>query len=158
MKKERKAQILTVAVLAAACGAVAIRQAGWKPPRPAAPATPQEAIYAMLDAAREGDVRKYLGAYTGRMAASLRQAVAESTERGFSKYLRESNEAVKGIAVLEPEVLTDGEVRVRVEYVYQDRNEVQRRSLEKTPAGWKIARVDSAERIKTLVPYGTPVQ
>jgi hypothetical protein len=30
--------------------------------------------------------------------------------------------------------------------------------LERTPAGWKIARVDSAERIKTLVPYGTPVQ
>jgi len=31
-------------------------------------------------------------------------------------------------------------------------------NLEKTTGGWKIARVDSAERVKTLVPYGTPVQ
>ena len=30
--------------------------------------------------------------------------------------------------------------------------------LEKAPGGWKIARVDSTERVKTLVPYGTPVQ
>ncbi len=30
--------------------------------------------------------------------------------------------------------------------------------LEKSGLVWKIARVDAAQRIKTLVPYGTPVQ
>jgi hypothetical protein len=119
---------------------------------------PQDAIYAMLDAARIGDVKTYLSSYTGQMDAALKQSLAETTEAGFSKYLTESNAAVKGIAISEPQPLTDREVKVRVEYVYQDRNEAQTMYLEKGPAGWKIARVDGAERVKTLVPYGTPVQ
>jgi hypothetical protein len=45
-----------------------------------------------------------------------------------------------------------------VEYVYQDRNEAQIMHLEKAGNDWKIARVDGAERVKTPVPYGTPVQ
>ena len=47
---------------------------------------------------------------------------------------------------------------MRVEYVYQDRNEAQMMFLEKAQGGWRIARVDGTERVKTLVPYGTPVQ
>ena len=50
------------------------------------------------------------------------------------------------------------QVKVRVEYVFQDRNEVQFLFIEKTPAGWKMSRVDSAERLETLTPYGAPVQ
>jgi len=30
--------------------------------------------------------------------------------------------------------------------------------LEKQSGIWKIVQVDSTERVKTLVPYGTPVQ
>ena len=91
-------------------------------------------------------------------SASLRQAIAESTEEGFAKYLRDGNSPIKGIAITEPEKLTDREVKVRVEYVFQDRNEVQHMYLERTGGDWLITRVDSARRIKTLVPYGTPVQ
>ncbi len=47
---------------------------------------------------------------------------------------------------------------MRVEYVYQDRNEAQSMYLEKLSGAWKIARVEAAERVKTLIPYGTPVQ
>lgn len=47
---------------------------------------------------------------------------------------------------------------MRVEYVYQDRNEVQMMYLEKRPSGWKISRTDGDERVETLVPYGTPVK
>jgi hypothetical protein len=167
VKKERKAQIVTVAVLAIAVGVVLGRKANWDfssfsnlvPARTVkADPTPQDAIYNMLDAAREGDVPKYLSAYSGQMEASLKQAIAESTEPGFAKYLKESNSSIKGIAITEPQTLTDREVKVRVEYVYQDRNEVQQMYLEKLSSGWKIARVDSTERVKTLVPYGTPVQ
>ncbi len=121
-----------------------------------AEATPQDAIYAMLDAARTGDVKKYMANYTGQMEQSLQRAKSDSAD--FAKYLRDSNAALKGIAVMEPQSLSDREVKARVEYVYEDRNEVQFFYLEKSRDGWKISRVESAERVKTLVPYGTPVQ
>jgi hypothetical protein len=169
MTKERKTQVATIVVLAAALGVVLAQKANWKlsdvkmsdvvqraAPKPEP--SPQDAIYAMLDAARAGDVKAYLASYTGQMDAALKQSLAETTEGGFAKYLTDSNAAVKGIAISEPQPLTDREVKVRVEYVYQDRNEAQTMYLEKGAAGWKIARVDSAERVKTLVPYGTPVQ
>ena len=144
-------------VLAAAVVFAVGRKQGWKWPRTAG-ANPQDAIYAMLDAARAGDVQAYLDAYTGQMAASLRQSLAETTRPGMARYLKETNAAIKGVAVSEPQALTDREVKVRVEYVYQDRNEAQYMYLEKAPGGWKIARVDGIERVKTLVPYGTPVE
>lgn len=162
MNQQRKAQVITLTVLLGAAGVAVVARSGWRLSLPAAAvkaeATPQDAIYNMLDAARDGDVSKYLSHYTGQMEASLKQAIAESTEAGFARYLKESNAAIKGVAINEPQALTDREVKVRVEYVYQDRNEVQQMYLEKGAGPWKIARVDSAERVKTLVPYGTPVQ
>jgi ketosteroid isomerase-like protein len=120
--------------------------------------TPQDAVYALLDAARAGDIEKYLAAYTGPMVAALRESAAETGTAAFVRYLRDSNAAIKGVAVSEPQALTDREVKLRVEYVYQDRNEAQWMYLEKASGGWKIVRVDGVERAKTLVPYGTPVQ
>jgi hypothetical protein len=169
VSKERKTQLVTLLVLAGALVFVAGQKYGWKIPEaglsglapqsaPKPGPTPQDAIYAMLDAAREGQVAEYLGAYTGQMAASLEQALAESTEAKFAQYLRNSNAAIKGIAISEPQTLTEREVKVRVEYVYQDRNEAQFVYLEKLAQGWKISRVDGIERVKTLIPYGTPVQ
>ena len=170
LSADKKAKIVTVVVLAGALAIVLGQKYGWKmpdvkvsdlAPKPAAPKadpTPQDAIYAMLDAARVGDTKTYLAAYTGQMSMSLQQAVAESTVDKFATYLKNSNAEIKGVAINEPQTLTDREVKVRVEYVYQDRNEAQTMFLEKAPGGWKIARVESAERVKTLVPYGTPVQ
>jgi hypothetical protein len=162
MGDSRKARIITLIVLAAAFAIIVWQKSGWKTPAlgsaPKAQFTPQDAIYAMLDAARQGDVPKYLAAYTGRMEAAIRQAIAEKTESGFADYLRQSNAAIKGIAITEPEPVSDTEVKVRVEYVYQDRNEVQFLYLEQLGDSWKIARLDTAERVKTLIPYGTPVE
>jgi hypothetical protein len=92
------------------------------------------------------------------MEATLRQSLAETTEPAFAKYLRDSNAAIMGVAVSDPQNITDLEAKVRVEYIYQDRNEAQTMYLEKGPAGWKISRADSDERVKTLIPYGTPVK
>lgn len=167
MTKERKAQALTFAILAAALSVAVYQKGGYKgldfsravqKAAPKADPTPQDVIYTMLDAARDGKVNDYLAAHTGQMETSLRKAIAESTESGFARYLKETNAAIKGVALQEPAALTDREVKVRVEYVFQDRNEVQFMYLEKAGNSWKIARVDSAERIKTLVPYGTPVR
>ena len=170
MSQERLRQAVTIAVLAGAAALALGMKTGWKrppasapsaslPPRPAAPlAAPPDPIYAMLDAARQGDVAAYLACYTGGMRTALDASVRESGREAFARYLRDSNSAIKGIAIQEPERLGNGEARIRVEYVYQDRNEVQNLYLALAGAVWKIARVDSAERVKTLVPYGTPVE
>lgn len=168
MTSQRKAQLMTGALMAAALAAVAFRNMGWSPApvaealpaamQPKADPTPQDTVYAMFDAAREGDVNGYLSHYAGQMVASLRQTVAEQGEAAFARYLKETNAPVKGIAILEPQPLTEREVKLRVEYVYADRNEAQVFYLEKDGSQWKIARLDSSERVKTLIPYGTPVK
>ncbi len=164
MTRQRKAQILTLILMAGAVGFILFKNSNKQvadlipstAPKP--DPTPQDAIYAMLDAAREGRPGEYLAAFTGQMESALKQSIAEQGETAFTRYLKESNAPIKGIAINEPQTLTDREVKVRVEYVFQDRNEVQFFYLEKQGRGWKIARLDSTERVKTLIPYGTPVQ
>lgn len=164
MTKERKAQAITIVVLLGAVAFAGYRKGAFqgielsRPNVVKADPTPQDVIYGMLDAARDAKVSDYLASYTGQMEQALRKAIAEQGEAGFAKYLRETNAPIKGIALQEPQSLTEREVKVRVEYVFQDRNEVQFMYLEKAGNSWKIARVDSAERIQTLVPYGTPVR
>lgn len=155
MTRERTAALITVFVLAAAL-AVGVtrkhRSGTWQPPEP------QDTIYAMLNAARAGDIKNYLASFTGEMESALRQSLAESGDAGFANYLEQSNAGVMGIAVSELQRLTETQWKVRVEYIFQDRNQAQTMYLEKTNSGWKIARTDSEERVKTLVPYGTPVK
>lgn len=163
LNRDRLARWMTVAVLLIVLGVVFGSKMNWRTPLIAAtaasqPVTAQDTIYAMLDAARSGDVPKYLNCFSGSMDAALRQSLAESGEAGFANYLRSTQAQVKGVALNEPQPLTEREVKVRVEYVFQDRNEIQLMNLEKFAAGWKITRLESAERVKTLVPYGTPVQ
>ena len=92
------------------------------------------------------------------MEASLRRAAAEIGEdASLEVSCKRRTRPVKGIAIQEPERLSEREVKARVEYVFADRNEVQIVYLEKAGERWKIARVENAQRIETLVPYGTPV-
>jgi hypothetical protein len=156
--KERKAQAITVLVLAGGLGAALYRKGTFdRMSLPASisqqktEATPQDTIYAMLDAAREGDVDKFLSAYGGDLQSSLRRSVTP-------QYLKDMNSPIKGVALNDPAPISEREVKVRVEYVFQDRNEAQIFYLEKAGADWKITRMENSERVKTLVPYGTPVQ
>lgn len=158
MKNKAVARILTILILTGVVGAVVARKSGFglAPITERPEAKPQDTVYAMLEAARNGDVARYLKSYTGPMAESLARAKSESPD--FSRYLRDSNAGIKGIAVMEPQPEPDGQFQLRVEYVYQDRNEAQFFFLAKTPDGWKISRVETSEPVKTLIPYGTPVQ
>ena len=161
MKRRAKVRALTVIALGCALGVVAFRGAGRSivdAVQPARELSPQAAIYAMLDAARDGDTAEYLNAFTGDLAASLKQSMTEQGEAAFAKDLRDANAFIKGIAINEPEILSELAVRARVEYVYADRNEAQWVYLEKQDGRWKIARVDNAERVPTKVPFGTPVR
>lgn len=145
MKRPQAATVVTVAVMAGLAATAILR----RQPKPAS--GPKETIYAMLDAARAGSTSAYLAQYTGSLAAQLQQAVSAS-------YLKASNAEIKGVAISEPQFVSDREATVRVEYVYEDRNEVQTVYVQQAGGAWKIARVDSAERVKTLAPYGAPVQ
>ena len=167
MSKDAKVRAVTVAVIVIAFLVVVGREAGWDWGKSAAPsyapvsagaeAEPRDTIYRMLDAARDGDVDAYIACYAGQMERALSRTRQEMTDSGFARYLTERNRQIKGIAINEPETVSESQVSVRVEYVYADRNEAQQLHLENGPDGWKIARVDSARRVKTLVPYGTPV-
>jgi hypothetical protein len=158
MKRERKAQVATLAVLAGVLIFAIARNSGWRRGAPEPEATPQDTVYAVFEAAREGNVQRYLDGYAGQMAADLRQAVAEKGEDGFAAYLKGLNVPIRGIAITEPQAVSDREVKARVEFVYQDRNEVQVMYLERLDGKWKITRLEAAQRVKTLIPYGTPVQ
>jgi hypothetical protein len=156
MNRKNAATIVTLLLLAGIFAAAVLRRDRAKAVAP--DATPRDTIYQMLDAARAGDPAAYLSHYTGGMETQLKQSIAEKSESGFKQYLLASNAEIKGVALAEPKLVSDSEAEVSVEYVYQDRNEVQRMYLEKRGDRWKIARVDGAERVKTLVPYGTPVE
>ena len=156
MKTDKRARFATILVLLCALALVIGRRARTLAIPSRGEVSPQDAIYAMLDAAREGNVNKYLASYSGQMRSALQQAARESQD--FGRSLKDSNAAIKGVAIMDPEPVSSQEVKARVEYVFQDRNEVQAMILDKIAGGWKIVRVDSAERVKTLVPYGTPVR
>ena len=112
MTQKRKAQVLTGAALAVGLGIVAWRSGLVPSPAPKADPTPQDAIYAMLDAARAGDVRKYLASYTGQMETALKATVAEKSEPAFAQYLKEFNAPIKGVAIMEPQALSDLQARI----------------------------------------------
>lgn len=168
MNRARQAQLITAVVLTALVLWLVTRRPQTKAPAAepvpvaAAPAgpTPQDTVYAMLDAARAGNAAAYLRHFDGELAASLRQSAAEQGDARFAEYLKASHAPVKGIAVSEVPGTPGaaGEARLRVELVYADRNEAQVMHLAKAGAEWKIIKLQTASRVKTLVPYGTPVQ
>jgi hypothetical protein len=155
MKPDRKAQLATLLMIVA-LGSVALWKQGVFQKVAAAPAQPQDTIYETLDAVREGNLQKYLEAHTGGMETSLRRASAEIGEERLLKSLQERNAPVKGVAIQEPERVSDREVKAQVEYVFADRNELQIVYLERTGDRWKIARVDGTQRTEPVIPYGTP--
>ena len=158
MSRDRIARILTTAVIGLVLLLVWVRRGAVAPAATAATQTPQDAIYKMLEAARSGNVRAYVSHYADPMARDLRQTIREKTETGFHDYLISFDSAIKGVAVMDPGPANGDEIAVRVEYIYQDRNEAQLMHLVKQAGEWKIARVETTERAKTLVPYGAPVE
>ena len=157
--------VLTVVMLFALFAIAALRTHQWRISTPfewmarsnRLASNPEDAIYHMLDAARVGDVRTYVDCFSGPVRDQLLQAVKESTESTFSSYLIRQNTAFQGVAVSVTDRPSVEEARVRVEYVYSDRNESQSLSLKTEGRRWKIFAIAGAEAIKALIPYGTKV-
>jgi hypothetical protein len=157
--------VFTVFFVVALLVLVIVRTNGWRLPLrswvtqsfSSAPATPEDAVYGMLDAARAGDTKTYLASFSGAMHDQLVQVVKESSETGFAAYLKSQNTAFQGVAVSVTGRPSDTEAQLRVEYVYSNRNEVQCVYLRKEASRWRIVKVAGSEQVKTLVPYGTAV-
>lgn len=166
MPKTSKAKIATVAVVLLALVAGLATQIRWRMPnlraflvsRPDAgtagpndaghPQTePEDTVYRMLNAARDGNVEAYLDSYTGEMEASLRQTLAQRTSQGFAKDLQGNNRTMQRIVVGEPVKVSDREAAVRVEYVYEHRHEIQVLHLSKGTGGWKIFRSETGNDV-----------
>ncbi len=153
--KKKAPQVVTVILLTAVLGIFAYRQRGSRSREGDAP---EATIWRMVDASRNADLDRYMQCYTGEIEQRLRQNLREMGPAKFRDYLRGSERQLKGIAVSAPQTSSPTETRVSVEYVYEDRNEVQQVYLRQVGKNWKIFRVEGAERVKTLVPYGTPVR
>ena len=121
-------------------------------------AAPQDLIYTMLDAANAGDSETFVSCFSGEIERKLRQTQIEMTPRRFSHYLASTHQTIKGVAIEGPVLVHDREVKIQLEYVYQDRTEVQQISLCKETGGWRITSLDSSRPGDTLVSYGTSVR
>ena len=157
MQRNTQARVAAVTLLLGAMGVGLVRRArsteNSDTPEDAIPAV----IHATMNAARAGDVKRYLAAYTGPMRASLERAVEDSGRAAFARYLQGRDAGVKGLAVW-VESSGEREARARVEYVYQDRNEVQIVHLEKDRGVWRIARAEGDQPVRAAIPYGTRIR
>jgi hypothetical protein len=143
-----------------------LRTHGWRVPKgvsvlfshakPRA-ANPEDTVYGMLDAARAGDTSVYLDTFSGPLRQQIRQAIRESGKTQFASYLTAQSSSFQSVALSVADQPSDVEVRLRLEYVYANRNEVQTFHLKKSGGSWKIIGISGTDQIKTLIPYGTAV-
>ena len=161
MKQNTRARVLAVAALLGALAAGSARKAGWFGGTVTPAATDEEAIsaavYATMNAARAGDVSRYLAGYTGPMREALQRSLDDSGRAAFARYLESSDAGVKGLAV-SVEISEGREAEARVERVYQERNEVQVMYLDKEGGTWRIVRTDGDQSVKAAIRYGTPIR
>src|ERR1035437_706117 len=161
MKPNTRARILAVAVLLGALGVGGARKAGWFESAATPAATTEDAvsagIYAPMNAARAGDVSRYLAGYTGQMRTALQRSLEESGGAAFARYLQSLDAGVKGMAV-SVEISGAREAKACVEYVYQERNDVQVVYVEKESGGWGMARAEGVQSVKAAIPSGPRIR
>ena len=161
MQRNAQARILAVTVLLGALGVGMARKGGRSEGAAAPAATAEEAIsasiYDTMNAARSGDANRYLAGYTGPMRVALQRSLDDGGAASFARYLQSLDAGVKGLAVW-VESIGEREAKARVEYVYQERNNVQVVYLEKERGIWRIARTEGDQTVKAAIPYGTPIR
>lgn len=154
--------ILTVTVLLGVFAVAVLRSSRWQVPTSweawsagamkRAPASPEDGIYAMFDAARAGNAQAYLDCFSGTLRNQLAATAKEDAK--FKEYLIRQNSAVQGMAVTVTDRPNADEARARVEYIYRDHNEVQNVRLKREGPRWKITNMDGAQPVQPIVPYG----
>ncbi|MCI0524875.1 MAG: hypothetical protein L0Y75_06385 [Acidobacteria bacterium] len=153
--KQRLPAIITVLLIISAIAFFAKRDRTTSTSK--APVTPEDVVWRMSDAARAGDVNAYLECFGGALKSNLQRTVAEMGEAQFSQYLKRLNGEMTGIAVSDFEQVSQNEAALRVEFVFRSKNEAQKHHFRLINGAWKIEKLDGAEQIKSLTPYGSDV-
>jgi hypothetical protein len=166
MRGIKNPAVLTALFVAVLFALVFLRSHGWRLPSQvsgffahSAPRvkTPEDTVYGMLDAARAGDTTQYVDTFAGPLRRQVEQVMRESGRSQFAAYLATQSGAFQSVAVSVTEQPSDAEARLRVEYVYNNRNEVQTFHLKKDSGRWAIIGISGTDQIKTLIPFGTAV-
>ncbi len=154
--KKRLPAIVTVVLIAGALALLAQRErlSRWRLEKTAA-ATPEDVVWRMSDATRDGNVRAYLDCFSGALKQNLQKTASDMGEPQFSQYLKKLNDEVTGIAVSDFEQVNEQTATLKVEFVFRGKNEAQKHRFKLVDGKWKIDDVETAERVKTLIPYGT---
>jgi hypothetical protein len=125
------------------------------------PATPEEAVNRLFQAAQRGDAAAYLATLRGPIRASFAAAQSQLGAEAFARSLQESVAGLKGIAITSAGETAADEVQRDVEFdvelVFADRNERQRFVVVRQSGGWLIDRIDKAESVKPPTRYGAEV-
>jgi hypothetical protein len=125
--------------------------------RSEAPGGPDACVRAMFAAAREGRASDYVESFMEPLRGSLANTARGMGEAQFRQYIKDSASPIVGIAFSEIAERGQGEVTLRCELVFKDRNEVQRFLVRQVGGRWRIADMTPAERIRPPVPYGKKV-
>src|ERR1700761_7498664 len=134
MSLVKRPGLLTVTFLALLVGLIFLRTHGWRLPvsvsglfsrAQAVPATPEDTVYRMLDAARAGNTAVYVNTFSGPLQQQIQQVIRESGQKQFASYLTGQSLSFQSVALSVTDQPSDLEARLRVEYVYSNRNEVQ---------------------------------
>jgi hypothetical protein len=166
MNFAKRPAVLTGLFIVILLGLLFLRTHGWRLPLRAgdlfshsrkSAQTPEDTVYGMLDAARAGDTTTYVDTFSGPLRQQIQQVIRESGKAQFANYLTGQSTAFQSVALSVTDQPSDAEARLRIEYVYSNRNEVQTLHLQKDAGRWKIIGISGTDQIKTLIPYGTAV-
>ncbi len=150
---------MTVVLLTGALALLTQRErlSGWRSEKTAV-STPEDVVWRMSDAAREGDVEAYLDCFSGALKQNLQKTATDMGEAQFRQYLKTLNHEVTGIAVSDLEQVNEQTATLKVEFVFRGKNEAQKHRFRLVDGKWKIDGVETAARIKTLIPYGAEAE
>jgi hypothetical protein len=166
MNLVKRPAVLTGLFILVLLGLIFLRAHGWRLPERVSrlfsqsrsrTANPEDAVYGMLDAARTGDTTVYVDTFAGSLQQQIQQLIRENGRKQFASYLTGQSSSFQSVALSVADQPSDVEARLRVEYVYTNRNEVQIFHLKKSGERWKIIGISGTDQIRTLIPYGTAV-
>lgn len=114
-------------------------------------------ITQMLQAAQDGDVRRYLDCFTDELLAKLAARLEKGNAEAAAAELRSGQAELKSYVTTDWQRVSDDEATLILERVYTNYNERHRVRLRRSRAGWKIAEMTPLESYAPEIPYGTPV-
>ncbi len=103
---------------------------------------PEEALIAMVQALKAGDVSGLLRCFGGELGRRLEGIIEKQGRADLEQWLKRRGQAVKGLAILNKESRGANEVLVFTETVYEGRNKRQSFLLRRIDGRWKVVSSD----------------